>query len=115
MNPYLSRDEKENLVRLMTLRVQLEKIIELYSGLKNVDKKFFSELRHARTRLEKSAEIRLGYLDNQARENLLISIAKIRIMFMATPEAIKANKEMLQLKSTLPIDVEDFQDWYSRN
>jgi hypothetical protein len=112
MNQYLSRDEKENLVRLMTLRVQLEKVIELYSGLKNVDKKFLSELRHARTRLEKSADIRLAYLDDKAKENLLISISKIRIMFMATPEAIKANKEMLQLKSTLPIDVEDFQDWY---
>jgi hypothetical protein len=113
MNQYLSRDEKENLVRLMTLRVQLEKVIELYSGLKNVDKKFLSELRHARTRLKKSADIRLGYLDDQAKENLLLSIAKLRIMFMATPEAIQANKEMLQLKSTLPIDVEDFQDWYS--
>lgn len=113
MNQYLSRDEKENLVRLMTLRVQLEKVIELYAGLKSVDKKFLSELRHARTRLEKSADIRLGYLDDQAKENLLLSIAKLRIMFMATPEAIQANKEMLQLKSTLPIDVEDFQDWYS--
>jgi hypothetical protein len=112
MNQYLSRDEKENLVRLMTLRVQLEKVIELYSGLKNVDKKFLSELRHARTRLENSAEIRLNYLDDQAKENLLLSIAKIRIMFMATPEAIQANKEMLQLRSTLPINVEDFKDWY---
>ncbi|MCC5468576.1 DUF5651 domain-containing protein [Pelosinus baikalensis] len=112
MNQYLSRDEKENLVRLMTLRVQLEKVIELYSGLKNVDKKFLSELRHARTRLEKSADIRLGYLDEQAKENLMVSISKLRIMFMATPEAIQANKDMLQLKSTLPIDVEDFQDWY---
>jgi hypothetical protein len=62
--------------------------------------------------LEKSADIRLGYLDDQAKENLLLSIAKLRIMFMATPEAIQANKEMLQLKSTLPIDVEDFQEWY---
>jgi hypothetical protein len=62
--------------------------------------------------LEKSADIRLGYLDDQAKENLLLSIAKLRIMFMATPEAIQMNKEMLQLKSTLPIDLEDFQDWY---
>jgi hypothetical protein len=92
--------------------VQLEKVIELYSGLKNVDKKFLSELRHARTRLEKSADIRLAYLDEQAKENLIVSISKLRIMFMATPEAIQANKDMLQLKSTLPIDVEDFQDWY---
>lgn len=112
MNAYLSRDEKENLVRLMTLRVQLEKVIELYSSLKNVDKKFLSELRHARTRLENSADIRLAYLDDQAKENLMVSIAKLRIMFMATPEAIQANKDMLQLKSTLPINVEDFQDWY---
>jgi hypothetical protein len=112
MNRYLSRDEKENLVRLMTLRVQLEKVLELYSSLKNVDKKFLSELRHARTRLENSADIRLAYLDEQAKENLLLSIAKLRIIFMATPEAIQANKEMLQLKTTLPINVEDFQDWY---
>ncbi|SFM21828.1 frataxin family protein [Pelosinus propionicus] len=88
MNQYLSRDEKENLVRLMTLRVQLEKVIELYSSLKNVDKKFLSELRHARTRLEKSADIRLGYLDEQAKENLMVSISK-----PATPEAIQANVE----------------------
>lgn len=112
MNAYISRDEKENLVRLMTLRVQLEKVIELYSSLKNVDKKFLSELRHARTRLENSADIRLAYLDDQAKENLMLSIAKLRIMFMATPEAIQANKDMLQLKSTLPINAEDFQDWY---
>lgn len=112
MNAYLSRDEKENLVRLMTLRVQLEKVIELYSSLKSVDKKFLSELRHARTRLENSADIRLAYLDDQAKENLMLSIAKLRIMFMATPEAIQANKDMLQLKSTLPINAEDFQDWY---
>lgn len=112
MNSYLSRDEKENIVRLMTLRFQLEKVIELYSCLKNVDKNFLSELRHARTRLENSADIRLAYLDEQAKENLMASIAKLRIMFMATPEAIQANKDMLQLKSTLPINVEDFQDWF---
>ncbi|MCC5468126.1 DUF5651 domain-containing protein [Pelosinus baikalensis] len=43
----------------------------------------------------------------------MVSISKLRIMFMATPEAVQANKDMLQLKSTLPIYVEDFQDWYS--
>jgi hypothetical protein len=113
MNSYLSRDEKEHLVRVFTLREAISQVINVYAGLKNVDKKFLGELRHSKSRLENAVEIRLKYLDKQALHAFEESSAKINIKFLPTPEALKANKEILQLKSTLPMAIEDFQDWYS--
>jgi len=112
MNSYLGRDEKNNLVRLMILKVQLEKILEIYSDLENIDKSFLADLRHSKTRLHKATEVRIGYLDDDARSNLLQAITKLNVMFLPTPEAKKAHKEMLDLQSIMPMAVDDFQDWY---
>jgi len=112
MNNYLAREEKNNLVRLMILKVQLEKVLETYSALGNVDKAFLADLRHSKTRLHKATEIRVGYLDDDAKKNLLSAISKLHITFLPTPEAKKAHKEMLELQSMMPIAVEDFENWY---
>lgn len=113
MNAYLSREEREQYIRLTCLRVVIDSAIETYSGLKNIDKPFLSELRHARTRLDKALSIRLEALDPQANENLYKAASKLKLMFLATPEAKKATEEMLALKSTLPMALTDFEDWYS--
>jgi hypothetical protein len=112
MNPYLSRDEKEHFIRLTCLRLIIEQAIETYNGLKSTDKTFLSELRHARTRLDKALTIRSDALDKSAKEDLIKSVAKLQLMFLPTPEAKKAHKEMLELKSVLPVELEDFNDWY---
>ena len=113
MNAYLSREEREQYIRLTCLRVVIDDAIGTYSGLKNIDKPFLSELKHARTRLDKALNIRLEALDPEANQNLYRAASKLKLMFMATPEAKKATQEMLALKSTLPMSLEDFEDWYS--
>ena len=113
MNAYLSREEREQYIRLTCLRVVIDDAIGTYSGLKNIDKPFLSELKHARTRLDKALNIRLEALDPEANQNLYRAASKLKLMFLATPEAKKATQEMLALKSTLPMSLEDFEDWYS--
>lgn len=112
MNPYLSRDEREQFIRLTCLRILLEKAIDTYSGMKSTDKTFLAELRHSRTRLDKALNIRTDALDKEAQENLMKSVAKLQLMFLPTSEAKKAHMDMLSLKTVLPISAEDFQDWY---
>lgn len=34
-------------------------------------------------------------------------------MCLPKPEALKANKELLALRSVLPMKIQDFEDWYS--
>ena len=65
MNAYLSREEREQYIRLTCLRVVIDNAIETYSGLKNIDKPFISDLKHARTRLDKALNIRLEALDRK--------------------------------------------------
>lgn len=113
MNAYLSREEREQFIRLICLRVVIDTAIETYAGLKNIDKPFLSELRHARTRLDKALNIRLDALDPEANENLYKAASKLKLMFLATPEAKKATEEMRKLKSILPMSLDDFEDWYS--
>lgn len=58
MNAYVSRDEKENLVRLMVLQPVLTNVIDVYGGIKSTDRKFLTELKHCKTRLEKAIDLR---------------------------------------------------------
>lgn len=113
MNPYLSRTEKENLVRLVVLNDELERIIESYSAAKSTDKEFLTNLRHAKTRAKKAIYKRLSFLHQEGVTDLLVSSKKIEVKFLPHPEARKAHQELLKLQSTLPMDVEDFFDWYS--
>ncbi|AIF52036.1 hypothetical protein UFO1_2489 [Pelosinus sp. UFO1] len=91
----------------------LKDAIDIYAGLESTDKAFLSELRHGKTRINKAIAYRRSALDKEADEKLTASVAKLHPMFLPTPEAKKAHKEILELQTTLPMNVEDFQDWYS--
>lgn len=112
MNSYLSRDEKENFVRLLCLAVQLEKAIDTYAGLSSTDKSFLAELRHARTRIEKATKMRRAALTPADDDKLIRDVSRVHLMFLPTPEAKKAHEETLKLKSTIPMDGGDMNDWY---
>ena len=112
MNSYLSREEKESFVRLLCLATVLEKAVDTYAGVESTDKGFLGELRHARTRLDKAIKMRRDALDAEADDGLVASVAKVHLMFLPTPEAKKAHEEMLKLQNVLPINADDFNDWY---
>jgi hypothetical protein len=113
MNPYVSQTERENLIRLLVVQPILQEIIKVYAGQDGTDKKFIGDLRHARTRMDKAIDARRSFLDPDADERLRKSVGRLQLLFMPTPEAKKAHKEMLELKSNFPMDVSDFGDWYS--
>lgn len=112
MNPYLAREEKEAFVRLLCLAVQLEQAIDTYAGFNSTDKTFLAELRHARTRLEKATKIRRGALTSDDDKKLIRDVSRVHLMFLATPEAKREHAEMLKLKSVIPMDGGDMNDWY---
>lgn len=112
MNPYVSANEKAQLIRIILMKKVLEDAIDIYAGLDSTDKAFLGELRHGRTRIEKAVKLRRLALDNDADDKLLAGAAKLEPMFLARPEARKAHKEIVELQSTLPMDIEDLQDWY---
>lgn len=112
MNPYVSKEEKANLVRLMVLQPLLSELITVYAGLKSTDKKFLTELKHGQTRLKKAVDIRLDALEEDALLNLTKSVAKMHLMFLPTPEAKKAHKEAQEIRTHFPMAMDDFNDWY---
>lgn len=112
MNSYLAREEKENFVRLLCLAVQLEKAIDTYAGLASTDKAFLAELRHARTRIEKATKMRRAALTPADDDKLIRDVSRVHLMFLPTPEAKKAHEETLKLKSVIPMDGGDMNDWY---
>lgn len=112
MNSYLSRDEKENFVRLLCLAALMEKAVDTYAGVESTDKSFLAELRHSRTRLDKAIKIRRDALTPEDDEKLVKDVARVHLMFLPTPEAKKAHEETLKLKSVIPMDGGDMNDWY---
>ena len=112
MNAYMAREEKDQFIRLMCLQVILQQAVDTYSELASTDKMFLGELRHARTRLDKAMTMRQAALGEEEKAKLEKQAKKLNLMFLPTPEAKKEHEQMLALKSTLPIDVQDFQDWY---
>ncbi|WP_425057639.1 hypothetical protein SCACP_21570 [Sporomusa carbonis] len=113
MNPYLSSHEKENLIRVLVMYDAICNVIEAYSRVKSTDKTLLADLRHAKTRIQKAVQRRVSFLDEQAKYNLMLAVDKIEFMFVPKPEVKKRNEELLRLKSTLPMHVDDFYDWYS--
>jgi len=112
MNPYVSANEKAQLIRVILMKDVLKDAIDIYASLDSTDKIFLAELRHGRTRIEKAVKLRRLALENDADDKLLTAAAKLEPMFLARPEARKAHKEALELRSTVPIDIDDLQDWY---
>jgi hypothetical protein len=112
MNSYISSNEKAQLIRVILMKDVLKDAIDIYAELDSTDKAFLAELRHGRTRIEKAVKLRRIALDREADGKLTASVAKLEPMFLAKPEARKAHKEILELQSILPIDINDMQDWY---
>ena len=112
MNSYLSSTEKAQFIRILCMKNVLQETIDTYAGLDSTDKAFLGELRHARTRIDKAVKFRRSALDKEADEKLVAAVGRLEPMFLPTPEAKKAHKEILKLQSILPMDIEDLQDWY---
>lgn len=112
MNNYISASEKAQLIRVILMEKVLQDAIATYANLDSTDKAFLGELRHGRTRIDKAIKLRRLSLDNDADDKLLAGAAKLEPMFLARPEAKKAHKELIELQSILPMDIEDLQDWY---
>lgn len=113
MNPYLSRDEKEIFVRLSAMMVLIEEAINKYAKAKSTDKTFLKNLRMGRTNIQKALQFRADCLDPDAKQEFFKQAGRLEFMCMPKPEALKANKELLALRSVLPMKIEDFEDWYS--
>ena len=112
MNSYLSSTEKAQFIRIMHMTDVIAEAIDIYAGLESTDKTFLAELRHGRTRINKAVNLRRSALNKDSDEKLTASVARIHPIFVPTPEAKKAYKEISELQSTLPMNIEDLQDWY---
>lgn len=112
MNPYLSRDEKENFIRATALASLLEEIINDYAGTKSADPDFLKYLRMGRTMISKALKMRADALDLEAKDEFHRQVSKLELIFVPTLEAKKHYAEIAAMRSTLPMEVADFEDWY---
>jgi hypothetical protein len=112
MNAYLSREEKENYIRATALAAQLELTIDSYASAKNTDPQFLKYLRMGRTMLTKALTMRSNALDMDVKNEFVTQVSRLQLICVATPEAKKAHQELLALKTTLPMELRDFEDWY---
>lgn len=112
MNPYFSRQEKENFIRLMILEGILDVIIEDYEKVKKPDKQFMADMRRARTFTTKALNRRQSFLDDTAKRNFIEGMQRLEVLFVPKNEAKKQFQEVVKLQSVMPFEAADFQDWY---
>lgn len=112
MNPYLSRDEKENFIRATALASMIEDIINDYAGTKSADPDFLKYLRTGRTMIAKALQMRADALDPEAKTEFHKQVSKLELIFVPTLEAKKHYAEIANMRSTLPMELQDFEDWY---
>ena len=113
MNAYLSKEEKHHFIRLSALALLIEPIIDEYSQAKSTDKDFLKYLRMGSTLINKALEMRGAVLEQEAKADFVKQVRRLEFICVPTPEAKKAHAELLALRSTIPMEIEDFQDWYS--
>lgn len=112
MNPYLSREEKERFIRVTALASMLDDTVDGYAGVKSTDPAFLKALRMGRTMLQKALTIRASALEQSARDEFYKQISKLEFIWVPTAEAKKHLDEIVALKTTLPMELQDFEDWY---
>lgn len=112
MNAYLSREEKENFIRATALAAQLENTIDSYTKSKSIDPEFLKYLRTGRTWVAKAMTMRSDALSDDARVEFAKQVSRMELLFVPTLEAKKVHAELMALKTTLPMELQDFEDWY---
>ncbi len=112
MNAYLSREEKENFIRATALAAQLQDTIDGYAKAKSTDPEFLKYLRTGRTMVAKALTMRADALDMDTKTEFAKQLSRMELIFVPTLEAKKAYQEVVALKTTLPMELGDFEDWY---
>lgn len=113
MNPYLSREEKNAFVRLSALAAHLEEVISGYEQSKKTDKSFMKFLKSSRTFLDKALDLRIADLEPQAKVNFVRQVKQIQLVFTPNAQAKQEFETIKSLQSTVPMDIDDFNDLYS--
>lgn len=112
MNSYLSREEKQNFVRATALVTLIEETIDGYASAKSTDPEFLKYLRTGRTMIQKALKMRADALDPDAKQEFNKQAGRLEFICVPTAEAKKAHAELVALRTTLPMEVQDFEDWY---
>jgi len=112
MNPYFSKQEKENFIRLMMLEGITDAVIEDYEKTKRPDKQFMADIRRARTYAKKALDRRQSFLEPIAKLNFMESMSRLDVLFVPKREAKQHFQEAAKLNSVIPFPAEDFKDWY---
>lgn len=112
MNPYLSRDEKEGFVRVMALAELLGGVVDGYTKSKSIDREFLKYMRMGHSLIRKAMEMRVNDLEDKAKEEFSRQAAGLEFICVPKPDARKYYDEIMALKSTLPMELDDFADWY---
>ncbi|WP_371366250.1 hypothetical protein SRRS_06930 [Sporomusa rhizae] len=112
MNPYFSKREKENFVRLKLLFGLLDLIIEDYDKSNKLDKDFMANLRRTRTYTQKTLNRRIGFLDSSAKDDLDVTVSRMELLFVPRREVVKYYQEIEKLNSIVRLEQEDFSDWF---
>ena len=61
---------------------------------------------------EKALTMRADALDVDAKTEFAKQLSRMELVFVPTLEAKKAYQEVVALKTTLPMELHDFEDWY---
>nr|WP_092074964.1 DUF5651 domain-containing protein [Dendrosporobacter quercicolus]NSL49592.1 hypothetical protein [Dendrosporobacter quercicolus DSM 1736]SDN24045.1 hypothetical protein SAMN04488502_11548 [Dendrosporobacter quercicolus] len=112
MNAYLSREEKQSFVRATALVALIEETINGYASAKSTDPEFLKYLRMGRSMLAKALTMRGDALDSDVKIEFAKQLAKLEFICVPRQEAKKAHAEMLALKTIIPMQIQDFEDWY---
>lgn len=111
MNKYLNRAEKVHVVRMYTMCMCAEDIINYYQG--KADKSFMRYLKLGITYMKKAMARRGDFMSEEAKKNWLDQCQKLEPFFVPSLNSYKEYQERIKLNETLIISQDDLLDLWS--
>lgn len=113
MNPYLSKQEKSNLVRLSVCLGLANEIIDEYAKAKEPDRDFMRYLKTGMTWMMKAVNRRTEFLDADAALDFAKQCSRIEpIIFVPNDKARKQFEEIRKIQGMITMSKKDLEEWY---
>lgn len=111
MNKYLNRAEKSHIVRMYTIMMCAEDLVNYYQG--KADKSFLKNLKTGITYIKKAMARRGEFLEDDAKKDWMEQCQRLEPFFVPSLNSMKEYQERMKLNDKLVISTDDFMDFWA--
>lgn len=111
MKTYLNNDEKLDTLRLITFHVNVDNMVQKWEKISR-NKEIVKYLKTIRTLMDKVNRMITEPLDPKEKKKIVEFAGKLDTVTIYTAEAKQKYKEMLEMDTKTPIDINELYDFY---